>query len=460
MQKQIEEITSYLSDLAWGYPLLILLFGGGLYFMFCSSFAPFRYIGHAIDIVRGKYDNGEGEGELKHYQALATAIAGTVGMGNISGVAVAIMMGGPGAIFWMWISALVGVATKFFTCTLAVMYRGKDSDGKTQGGPMYWIVEGLGKSWKPLAIFFAIAAAIGVLPLFNANQLTQAICDIFLEPNSMYIPNTSQFIVGIILAIIVGLVVIGGIKRIGEVTGHIVPIMVVVYCIAVLYIIIMNYHQIIPSIKLILYDAFTGNDYTGNPVLGGALGSLIIMGFRRAAFSNEAGMGTAPMAHGAVKTTEPVREGLVAMLGPIIDTILVCSMTAFAIIITDAWKVQGVEGITLTAQAFKAQIPYGDYLLLICVLFFSLSTMFAFPYYGAKCTNFLFGAHRQHWYNYIVLVLIVVGSMAKMTTIVNIIDISFALMAFPTMITALMLSGKVRAAAKDYFFRYRRGDFK
>ncbi|MFV0555250.1 MAG: alanine/glycine:cation symporter family protein [Mangrovibacterium sp.] len=454
MQNQLAEITGELANIAWGYPLLILLVGGGLYFLISSRFAPFRYLGHAIQIVRGKYDDEHDAGQLKHYEALSTAIAGTVGMGNIAGVAVAISMGGPGAIFWMWISAIVGVATKFFTCSLAVMYRGKDSNGEIQGGPMYWMTEGLGKKWKPVAIFFSVITMIAVLPIFNANQLTQVICDIYLAPKGIDTGMTAKFIIGGILALIVGLVVVGGIKRIGEVAGKLVPIMVVIYVVAVLYIIFSNASEIIPSFKLIFVDAFTASS-----VMGGALGALIITGIRRAAFSNEAGMGTAPLAHGAAKTNEPIREGLVAMLGPIIDTIIVCTMTALALIITGVWHSSDAEGITLTAQAFKQSIPYGDYVLMICVLFFSLSTMFAFPYYGAKCMNFLFGAHRAHYYNYIVLVLIVVGSAMAMTTVVNIIDIAYALMAFPTMISALILSPKVRAAAKDYFRRYEAGEF-
>ncbi|MFV0521003.1 MAG: alanine/glycine:cation symporter family protein [Mangrovibacterium sp.] len=460
MQNSFVELTKQLSNLAWGYPLLILLIGGGLYFLISTKFAPFRYLGHAIQIVRGKYDNEKEDGQLKHYQALSTAIAGTVGMGNIAGVAVAITVGGPGAIFWMWVSAIVGVATKFFTCTLAVMYRGRDSSGEIQGGPMYWMVEGLGKKWKPAAIFFSVAAMVGVLPLFQANQLTQVVYDIYLGPVGFASETVTKLIIGIVIAVIVGLVIIGGIKRIGEVTGKIVPIMVVIYVIAVLYIIFSNAHEIIPSFKLIFHDAFTGDNYNGEPVFGGVLGALIITGIRRAAFSNEAGMGSAPMAHGAAKTDEPVREGLVAMLGPIIDTLIVCTMTALALIITGVWKSSDAEGVSLTAQAFGQSIPFGKHILMICVLFFSMSTLFAFPYYGSKCTNFLFGAHRAHYYNYIVLVLTVVGSVAAMGTIVNIIDTAYALMAFPTMISALLLSKKVRVAAKDYFRRYNAGEFK
>ncbi len=339
------------------------------------------------------------------------------------------------------------------------MYRGRDTNGEIQGGPMYWMVVGLGEKWKPLAIFFAVIAMVAVLPLFQANQLTQVICDIYLAPQGIETGILTKTIVGIILSAIVGLVVVGGIKRIGEVAGKMVPVMVVVYVLAVMYIVLSNISELIPSLKLIFTDAFSASNYKGEPLFGGVLGALIITGVRRAAFSNEAGMGTAPMAHGAAKTNEPIREGLVAMLGPIIDTLIVCTMTALALIVTGVWHTSSAQGISLTAQAFEQSIPYGDYVLMICVLFFSLSTMFAFPYYGMKCMNFLFGANRAHYYNYIVLVLIVAGSVSAMNTIVNIIDVAYALMAFPTMITALILSPKVKAAAKDYFRRYNAGEF-
>lgn len=433
----------------WGTPILILLLGGGFYFLIYSRLAPLRYIGHALKILTGKYDDPNEAGQLRHYQALSTALAGTVGMGNVSGVAVAITMGGPGAIFWMWVSALLGVSTKFFTCSLAVMFRGKDSSGEIQGGPMYYITEGLGMRWKPVAIFFSIMAMIGVSPLFQANQLTQMIRDVILVPNNIGGNFTSDLLTGIAISIVVALVVIGGIKRIGNVTGSLVPTMIVVYTATVLYIIFSNVSHILPAFQTIFEDAFSGD-----AVLGGSVGAVIITGVRRAAFSNEAGLGTAPMAHGAAKTNEPIREGLVAMLGPIIDTIVVCTMTALAIIITNTWLESNADGITLTAQAFDAAIPvYGKYILSICVIFFSMSTMFAFPYYGVKCLGFVAGAKYQHLYNYIFVAVILIGAVSNLSVIIGFIDISFALMAFPTVITAILLSPHVKRAAKDYFAR-------
>ena len=453
MHSNIGELIIKTADWIWGTPVLVLLLGGGLFFLLYSKLIPFRYIGHALGILSGKYDDPNEPGQLRHYQALSTALAGTVGMGNVSGVAVAITMGGPGAIFWMWVSAFLGVSTKFFTCTLAVMYRGKDSNGVIQGGPMYFITEGLGKNWKPLAVFFSIVGMIGVSPLFQANQLVQVIRDVVLVPNGVEASVQNNLIVGFIIALIVGIVIIGGIKRIGSVTGKVVPFMVAVYIITVLFIILSNSKEIIPAFKEILHDAFTGN-----AVLGGSLGAIIITGVRRAAFSNEAGLGTAPMAHGAAKTSEPVREGLVAMLGPIIDTIIICTMTALALIITGAWKNPSADGITLTANAFDASIPgLGKYILTLCVSFFAMSTLFAFPYYGTKCLGFVAGAKYQHFYNYAFVIVVVIGAVAKLDVIIGLIDISFALMAFPTVLASLLLAPKVRKAALDYFERLKQG---
>jgi len=431
----------------WGTPLLILLLGGGGYFLIYSRLLPFRYFGHAIQIIRGKYDNPDEPGQINHFQALATALSATVGMGNVSGVAVAIALGGPGAIFWMWISAIFGVATKYFTCTLAVMYRGKDSAGVLQGGPMYVITQGLGRKWKPLAVFFSLAGLIGVLPIFQVNQYTQAVRDIVLTDLDIPSSFITNLITGLVIVIIASLVIFGGIKRIGKVASKLVPAMTVLYVGSVLFIIISQIEHLLPAFGLIFTDAFTGN-----AILGGAVGQLIITGIRRGTFSNEAGLGTAPMAHGAAKTSEPVREGLVAMLGPVIDTILICTMTALAIIITGVWKNNDVSGITLTAQAFNAGIPYiGHYVLMLCITIFAMTSLFAFPYYGTKCLGFLCGAKHQHLYNYFYIASILLGATASLSIIINLIDGFYAMMAIPTMISALLLSPKVRTASIKYF---------
>jgi len=444
-----EKIIVGFSDLAWGTPLLILLLGGGLFFMFYSRLLPLRYIRHAVNILRGKYDNPDEPGQINHYQALSTALAATVGMGNVSGVALAIAQGGPGAIFWMWISALLGVTTKYFTCTLAVMYRGKDSRGELQGGPMYVIVEGLGKNWRPLAVFFSLLGMIGVSPVFQANQMTQVIRDVVLIPSGVHAGLWSNLITGFLIALVVGLVIFGGIRRIGKVTGRMVPVMVILYIATVLFILATNPDKIIPGFRLIFHDAFNAD-----AVLGGAVGTLIITGVRRAAFSNEAGIGTAPMAHGAAKTNEPVREGLVAMLGPIVDTIFVCTMTALALIITGVWQTSEADGISLTAKAFETAIPgIGSILLTICVSVFAISTMLSFPYYGTKCFAFVFGAKYDFIYKWLYVLVIPLGAAVTIGFAVGIFDGAYALMAFPTMISAILLSPKVIKASKEYFGR-------
>lgn len=445
--KVLDAYLAAFANFAWGTPLLVLLLGGGLFFLLYSRLVPFRYFGHAIDILRGKFDDPDEAGQLNHYEALSTALAATVGMGNISGVAVAIATGGPGAIFWMWVSAFVGMATKFFTCSLAIMYRGKDSAGELQGGPMYVIREGLGEKWKPLAAFFCIAGLFGALPLFQANQLTQAIRDLLLQPYGIETGFQTDLLTGIAITSLAALVIFGGIQRIGTVAGKMVPAMVALYCLSVVYIIGANLSALPGSIALIFSDAFTGD-----AVLGGALGALIITGVRRAAFSNEAGIGTAPMAHGAAKTNEPIREGLIAMLGPAIDTLLVCTMTALAIIVTGVFKDTQASGVTLTAHAFEAAMGTPGLLILaLAVAVFALTTMFSMSYYGAKCFSFLLGAHTQNVYNYFYVASILLGSVASLAAVINLIDGMYALMAFPTMISALALAPKVRAAADTYF---------
>lgn len=431
----------------WGPPLLILLLGGGLYLFFYSRLIPLKYMGHGLKILRGKYDNPDEPGQISHYQAVSTALAATVGMGNISGIAIAIATGGPGAIFWMWVSAFIGVSIKFFTCSLAVMYRGEDSEGNLQGGPMYVIKYGLKKYWHWLAIVFSVAGMIGVTPIFQANQLTQAIRDIVLIPNGVETGFVTNLISGLVMSGLVILVLFGGIKRIAKVAGLMVPMMVVVYVVAVLYILATNASEVIPGFTLIITDAFTGD-----AVLGGALGSLIIVGVRRAAFSNEAGIGTAPMAHGAAKTSEPIREGLAAMFEPIIDTIIVCTMTALAIIVTGAWTDTSLDGIGLTVRAFSIAMPgIGPYILMLCVVVFSVTTMFAFPYYGAKCFSFLFGAKRKNIYHLFYVLIIPFGATSTLAAVIGLIDGAYATMAFPTMISAIILAPKVLTAAKIYF---------
>ena len=449
----IEKILIDFGNVTWGPWLLVLLLGGGAFFLCYSRFLPFRFIRHAIDILRGKYDDASDPGDISHFAALSSALAATIGVGNIAGVAVAVTVGGPGAIFWMWLSAIVGMATKFFTCTLAIMYRGTDSRGATQGGPMYAIVEGLGQKWRPLGAFFCVAALIGALPAFQVNQLVQIVRDVIFVPNGWVGEShfTFDLIAGIIIAGSVALIIFGGILRIGTVASKLVPGMLVLYLAAALWILAVNYANIPKCLWLIITDAFSGE-----AVAGGAIGAVIMTGIRRAAYSNEAGIGTAALAHGAAKTTEPVREGLIAMLGPAIDTLIVCTITALIILTSGVWQSSEANGITLTVMAFNKAMPgIGPYLLTLCVLCFSTSTMFAYSYYGAKCMGFLIGAERQHIYNYFYVALMVVAAVVSLDAAISLIDGAFALMAIPTMISTILLSPRVMQATRTYFDQYK-----
>ncbi|MFT4834327.1 MAG: AGCS family alanine or glycine:cation symporter [Flavobacteriaceae bacterium] len=345
-------------------------------------------------------------------------------------------------------SAFFGMATKFFTCSLAVMYRGKDSEGQLQGGPMYFIREGLGKKWMPLAVFFAVVGVFAGTPIFQTNQIVQAAKDIILIPNG--ITTESLYVdlsIGVIIAILVGLVIFGGIKRIGVVASKLVPAMVLLYVGSVLLILAINFESLGSSLLLIITDAFTAES-----VMGGAVGALIITGARRAAFSNEAGIGTAPMMHGAAKTSEPIREGLVAMLGPAIDTLLICTMTGLCILVTGAWQSEDVNGITMTALAFSNSLPgVGPYILALCVLIFAFTTLFGLAYYGKKCLSFLIGERYSFIFNYWYIFLVVVGSVTTLEGVIAFVDLTYGLMAFPTMIAATLMAPRVLAAAKLYF---------
>jgi AGCS family alanine or glycine:cation symporter len=453
----MDKLDQFIADFAsfvWGLPLLILLIGGGLYLLILSKFLPFRFIGHAIQVLRGKYDDPNDPGQISHFQALTTALSATVGMGNIAGVAVAITIGGPGAVFWMWVSAIIGMSTKFYTSTLAIMYRGKDSNGELQGGPMYFIMEGLGKSWKPLAIMFSICGLIGALPVFNVNQLTQAVNDILLKPNGVEVGLFSNLIIGFVLVIITSIVILGGLQRISKTASKLVPTMVILYFVSVLFILGVNIDVVPKYLAMIFTDAFAANNFTGDSFFGGVLGALIILGIRRGAFSNEAGIGTAPMAHGAAKTDEPIREGLVAMLGPAIDTLIVCTLTALAILVTGVWQSSDANGVSLTASAFGDAMPrVGKYLLLICIAIFSISSLFSYSYYGTKCMSFLFGADKKHYYNYFYIVSIIVGATTSLSMMINLIDGVFALMAIPTMTATIIMAPRVTKEIKSYIKR-------
>ena len=457
--EQIETSLIAFGDLAWGPWLLILILSGGFYFLWLSRFIPFRYLGHGLALLRGKelpnrklrgINDATAPGDISHFQALSSALAGTIGMGNISGVAIAIYVGGPGAVFWMWATAVLGITTKFFTCSLAVMYRGKDSSGHLQGGPMYVIREGMPEKYHLLASFFCIAGVVGCLPIFQTNQLVQTIREVIFIPQGWITQDqifTFNLITGCILAALVSTVIFGGLQRIAGTVSRVVPFMSLLYLLAALIIILQNIETVPGYLWLIVSDAFTGM-----AAAGGAIGTVIATGVRRGAFSNEAGIGTEAMAHGAAKTNEPIREGLVAMWGPVIDTLFICTATALIILISGVWQTSDANGVTMTAAAFESSLPgVGAFLLILCIFFFAVTTIFSYSYYGTKCLGFLAGAEKQHYYNYVVMVMVVVASIMSLDAMVGVADGAFALMAIPTMVSTIILAPRVMTAARDYF---------
>lgn len=443
----LEEASQRFVDFVWGTPLVALLLGGGLFFLFFSRGLPYRHFGHAVGIMLGRHDTPDEPGELSHMQALAAALSGTMGLGNIAGVALAIVAGGPGAVFWMWISALVGIATKFFTCSLGIMYRGEDSLGRLQGGPMYIIREALPTSLRPLAILFSLAGLIGTLPIFQANQLTALVGDTVFGGS---MPVWGGPAIGCVIAVLVAGVIFGGLPRVAAVAVAALPTMVGVYMLMTLWVIV-NHAAAVPAVLAsIVSEAFTAQ------AAGGGFIGVMLIGISRGAFSNEAGVGTEVMAHGAAKTNEPIREGLVAMLGPVIDTLLVCTCTAVVILLTGQWEVPGdLSGITLTANAFQQEIGVLGLLALgFVALILSTTTMFTGWYYGAKCCGYLFGAEWQHHFRWFFVLAVIFGASVSIDVVFNIISGAYGLMAVPTMVSSLILAPRVMEAARDYFERH------
>ncbi len=438
---------SQVVSLVWGMPLVILLTGAGLYFTIVTRFLPFRSFFHALQIISGKYDRTDDPGEISHFQALSSALSATVGMGNIAGVAVAVAVGGPGAVFWMWISGLVGMTTKFFTCSLACMYRKNDEDGIAQGGPMYFIEVGLGQRYRFLAVFFSVCGMVGTLSLFQSNQLAN------LLRQEWGIP---PLFTGSVAMILVAAVVLGGITRIGKATSRIVPAMCLLYFFSCCWIVLLNI-ELVPELLMSIVTNGLGLEALAGGAAGLALREVMVTGIQRAAFSNEAGIGTAPMAHGAAKTSEPVREGLVAMIGPFIDTHVICTLTALVILITGVTSESG--GITMTAAAFETAIPvYGKIILSVVVVMFAVSSMISLSYYGLKCARYLFGKKRGWNYIYVYLLSILLAAVWSQGVVLDIVDSAYGLMAIPTVISTLILSPKVVRALKDYLQRMKLAD--
>ncbi|MCH9048149.1 MAG: sodium:alanine symporter family protein [Proteobacteria bacterium] len=437
---QFEQFWIIIVDLFWGLPLVVLILTTGIYFAIISRLKPLTGFFHAFAILSGKYDRKDDPGELSHFQALTVALSGTIGMGNIAGVAIAISLGGAGAVFWMWVAGLFGMVIKFFTCTLSCLYRKQDENGIEQGGPMYFIECGLGKRFKPLAILFAMAGLVGCIPMFQVNQLASLLQNEF---------SIAPLYTGVAALLFIGVIIIGDIKRIGKVTANIVPFMFLAYVISSLIVIIINFDAV-PGILLDIFSAAFGKE----AVYGGATGlvfkEVLVTGIKRAIFSNEAGVGTEAMAHGTAQTKEPVREGLVAMLGPFIDTHIVCTCTALVILSSGVYT--GNSGIVMTAMSFNQSLPgIGDMIVYLVFTLFALSTMITYSYYSLKCARYLFGKDIGNKYIFIYLVMIPMSAIWTQTTIINIIDTMFALMIFPTLLSTILLSGKVIDEMHRYF---------
>ena len=466
MFDKISQFIINAADLLGGYPLFFLLIGGGLYLFLSSGMVSLRRLPAALRELRRKPSGDNQSGQISSVQALASVVAATIGLGNIAGVAIALVIGGPGAIFWMWVSAVVGMATKYHEGVLAIMYKGRDDRGNLQGGPMHIIEQGMGPKWSPLTKFFAIAGLFGTLCIMNANQLTEAFMTTFTTPegieSSEFLSSVGGFLgldnapayrllFGCAIAAIVATVILGGIRRIARVATVMVPFMVGLYFFMVLYIIITNIHGVPGVFASIFREAF-------NVKAGfGALVGIALIGARRAALVNDAGIGTASIMHGASHNTSPVREGLVAMLGPSIDSGLVCTLTAVAILLCGDINVDGVKGLEVAMKAFANGIPAGDILLMCIVICFAMSSMFSYSYYGTSCANYLFGTRAGRYYAWFFLASLIVFAVVPIETAVGACDLFYALMAIPTMIAVLTLSPKVRKATREFFAKEKSG---
>jgi len=447
--QELTNLTGKIAGYVWGIPSIVLLVGTGLYLTIRLRFVQFRGFKHAIALISGKYDRKADPGEISHFQALSAALSATIGTGNIAGVATAIAFGGPGAVFWMWVTALVGMATKYTSCSLALKYREIHPNGEVSGGPMYTLKNALNMKWLGTAFaLFTLIASFGIGNMVQANSVVDGLRFIF--------PGAYKYrlLLGIVMAFAVGLVIIGGIRRIAKVASRIVPFMAIVYCAAGLFIIFTNLNKIPSAIATIF-------NYALNPwaVGGGAIGAAIRYGVARGVFSNESGLGSAPMAHAAAKTSEPVREGLVAMIGPFIDTIVICSMTAIVIVLSGAWgqaRPENLQGAALSAFAFQRFIgPLGSWVVGFGLVFFAYSTLIAWSYYGDRSAEFLFGHKAVMPYRIVYTFLVIVGAYVPLRLVWNFADIANMFMAIPNLISLILLAGTVKRITEDYFKRHK-----
>jgi len=427
---------------------------GAVFFTLRMMFINLRGVGHAVLVTMGRYDDPDHEGEISHFQALSSALSATVGLGNISGVAIAIGIGGPGAVFWMWVAGFLGMSSKFTECTLGQMYRVTKPDGTVSGGPMHYLDKGLaemglGPLGKVLSILFAlmcIGGSFGGGNMFQANQSFEAV--------SRVVPGISDYawLYGLMLMVLVGIVIIGGIKRIGAAASIVVPVMCGIYMLAGLYILVLHASELPQA-----FGAIVGQAFSPEAGMGGLFGVLAI-GFQRASFSNEAGVGSASIAHSAAATDEPVREGIVALLEPFIDTILVCSVTALVVVLTGV-KVPSGQGIGPTMDAFGSVLPWFPYVLAFAAMMFAFSTMVSWSYYGESCATFLFGDGARLPYRVLFLAFVFIGSVLELGNVLTFSDLMILGMAFPNILGALLLSGKVKAALDAYMADLKSGKF-
>ena len=452
----INTSLSVIVGYVWSLPTVIILISVGIFFTVALGLPQLKGLGHAIEVLKGKFDHQGDPGEISHFQALTTALSATVGLGNIAGVAIALRMGGPGAILWMILAGLLGMATKYAECSLAVKYRKIDDKGHIHGGPMHYIVRGLGPQWKPLASFFAffcIFASFGAANMFQTNQVASAF------QSSFHIPPLAT---GVLICILTALVILGGIKRIARTTSILVPFMGGIYVLGALIVIIANIKSVPEMFTQIFEGAFSGLSAMGG-FAGATVRTALIQGIRRASFSNEAGIGSAPIAHSAATTSEPIREGIVALLEPFVDTVIICTMTALVILLSGQLWDSSLTGVELTIAAFNTVIPgFGQIFIPFAIFLFAYSTLLSWSYYGDRATDFLFnekeGALKA--YKIIFCILTIVGALWKLSPILNFSDICLGLMIAPNIFAILMLFPKLKQASDDYFARLKSGQMK
>jgi AGCS family alanine or glycine:cation symporter len=437
------ELNGIINGIVWGPPMLILLVGTGVYLSIRTHFFSVLKLGYVLKNTFFKMFSKEthGEGDITPFQAVATALAATVGTGNVAGVATAIALGGPGAIFWMWVSAIFGMTTKFGEVVLAIKYREKTEDGRYVGGPMYYITKGL--KWKWLAVIFAVfgaLAAFGIGNMVQSNSVAASLQESFSIP---------PLVTGIVLAVLAAMVILGGIKRIGAVTEKLVPFMAAIYILGALFIIIVNGTHIPEAFGLIFKYAFTPAAASGGFV-GATIASAMRRGISRGVFSNEAGLGSAPIAHAAATTDHPVRQGLWGVFEVFMDTIVICTITALTILVSGLWD-SGVTGAALTTQAFNEAIPNGGYIVSIGIVMFAFSTILGWSYYGERCVEYLFGEKAITPYRIIWIPVIIVGSIGGLEFLWDLADTLNGLMAIPNLIAVLALSGTIISLTKEFF---------